>query len=270
MTSTFDVHLSLMSDLSSALSAIPPVTRTLLIATAAITGPCLLQMLSPFHVALSWFRVFDHYEIWRPFTAFFFGGSGFPLLYDFFLIYRNSSHLEIVVYRGDTAQYAWTHIVLALAILLINTVVGHPFLFRPLLHAQTYLWCRANPTMKVSIFGLITIPTSLYPPALILLDLLTGGPGKAIGGIMGVVAGHFWWFCSSFLPLHAPAHLRRSNPLQAPVRFRALFNPPVRPSFSASGATSTGTSSSRRPLGREDPTEAVRHRWGGGQRLGGE
>jgi hypothetical protein len=29
-----------------------------------------------------------------------------------------------------------------------------------LLHAQTYIWCRANPTLKVSIFGLLTIPTS--------------------------------------------------------------------------------------------------------------
>ena len=33
-------------------------------------------------------------QIWRPFTGFFYGGGGFPLLYDFFLIYRNSSALE--------------------------------------------------------------------------------------------------------------------------------------------------------------------------------
>lgn len=33
-------------------------------------------------------------QIYRPLTAFFFGGKGFPLLYDFFLIYRNSSALE--------------------------------------------------------------------------------------------------------------------------------------------------------------------------------
>lgn len=33
-------------------------------------------------------------QIWRPWTAFFFGGSGFPLIYDFFLIYRNGSSLE--------------------------------------------------------------------------------------------------------------------------------------------------------------------------------
>jgi hypothetical protein len=43
---------------------------------------------------------------------------------------------------------------------IFNIPFDFPFLFRPLLHAQNYLWCRANPTLKVSIFGLLTIPTS--------------------------------------------------------------------------------------------------------------
>lgn len=65
----------------------------------------------------------------------------------------------------------------------------------------------------MSIFGLITLPTSrayethtrprlnlagcmltvtVYPFALIVLDVLTGGPGKAMGGIIGLLAGHLW------------------------------------------------------------------------------
>lgn len=42
---------------------------------------------------------------------------------------------------------------------MFNTPLGYPFLFRPLLHAQNYTWCRANPTTKISIFGLLTIPS---------------------------------------------------------------------------------------------------------------
>jgi hypothetical protein len=88
---------------------------------------------------------------------------------------------------------------------LLNTLLDLPFLFRPLLHAQNYLWCRANPTMSMSLFGLMTIPTSrestsplapaesVYPPALVVLDLLTGGPDKALGGIIGLIAGHAWY-----------------------------------------------------------------------------
>ncbi|WVQ80228.1 hypothetical protein IAT38_002333 [Cryptococcus sp. DSM 104549] len=257
-----------MADFSSVYNSVPPVTRTILVATALVTGPCLLGFMNPAVVALLWYRVSGWYEIWRPFTCFFFGGGGFPLIYDVFLIYRNSSVMETDTYRGDTAEYAWLHVMLSSFILLFNIPLGLPFLFRPLLHAQTYVWCRVNPTVKVSIFGLLTIPTSLYPPALILLDLITGGPMKAMGGVIGLVAGHLWWFLSTYLPLYAPTRLRRKNPLATPARFRALFTH-TRPVFHSTGSrltASSGTSSAR----PDDAAQAVRHRWGGGQRLGGE
>jgi hypothetical protein len=41
---------------------------------------------------------------------------------------------------------------------VFNIPFNIPFLFRPLLHAQNYLWCRANPTMSISLFGLLNIP----------------------------------------------------------------------------------------------------------------
>ncbi|OCF33817.1 derlin-2/3 [Kwoniella heveanensis CBS 569] len=258
-----------MADISSALNAIPPVTRTLLLGTGLITVPCLLRLMSPASVAIIWPLVTKRYEVWRTVTAFFYGGSGFPLLYDVFLIYRNSSSMERDLYRNDTAEYAWLHVMLSAFILVLNIIIGLPFLFRPLLHAQTYVWCRANPTIKVSIFGLLTIPTSLYPPALIILDLLTGGPMKALGGVMGVLAGHLWWFISSYLPLYAPTHLRRPNPLGTPRRFRNLFTPSGNPQLA--GVRAYRSEGSTSATSRSAAAAAVRHRWGGGgQRLGGD
>ncbi|WVQ98287.1 hypothetical protein IAU59_005410 [Kwoniella sp. CBS 9459] len=256
-----------MADISLALKAIPPVTRTLLLGTGLITVPCLLRLISPASVAIIWPMVTKRYEIWRIVTSFFYGGAGFPLLYDVFLIYRNSSSMERDLYLNDTAEYAWLHIMLAAFILLFNTLIGLPFLFRPLLHAQTYVWCRANPTVKVSIFGLLTIPTSLYPPALIVLDLLTGGPTKALGGITGVLAGHLWWFISTYLPLYAPTHLRRPNPLGTPLRFRSLFAPSA--TTNSSGVRAYRPEGSSSATSNTEAAAAVRHRWGGGQRLGG-
>lgn len=78
--------------------------------------------------------------------------------------------------------------------------------------------------MKISLFGLLSIPVpceysedmersprgakgcvvdylfghnvfcscSDYPAALIVLDLVTGGLGKALGGLIGMMAGHAW------------------------------------------------------------------------------
>ena len=80
------------------------------------------------------------------------------------------------------------------------------------------------------------------------------------------------WFCSSYLPLHAPTAHRRPNPLATPIRFRALFAP-RRGNGSTYGptptSTSTASSTSTQTRQTSDAVEAVRHRWGGGQRLGG-
>ncbi|ORX35854.1 Der1-like family-domain-containing protein [Kockovaella imperatae] len=270
-----------MADFAGLYDSIPPVTRTLLICTALITAPCLLQAISPGLVALSWYRVRKFYEVWRPFTAFFFGGGGFPLIYDVFLLYRNSSTLEKDIYNNNTAYYTWMHLVIGCMILLLNILLSHPFLFRPMLYAQTYLWCRSHATTKVSIFGLITIPTSLYPPSLLVLDTVTGGPHKALNGLMGIIAGHAWWFCSTYLPDHAPTSVRRPNPLAMPLRFQALFRSRTRASTTTYGATRLGSGAGTR-LGsqaastsnttardNENVVEAMRHRWGSGQRLGG-
>ncbi|KAI9636170.1 Der1-like family-domain-containing protein [Dioszegia hungarica] len=259
-----------MADIGSLLTAIPPVTRLILVATGLITLPTLLGVLSPADVALSWWKVTKHYEIWRPFTNFFFGGAGFPLVYDVFLIYRNSSAMERDVYFSNTAEYAWMHIMLATGIMLLNVPFGFPFLFHSLLAAQTYIWCRANATLKVSIFGLITIPTSLLPFINILLDLVIGGLGKALCGLIGLLVAHAWWFLSTFLPLHAPTRLRRRNPLATPIRFQALF---PRSTSTAFGSRSSGPvkAPAAGPAGtaRSEAVDAVRHRWGGGNKLGG-
>jgi Derlin-2/3 len=127
----------------------------------------------------------------------------------------------------------------------------------------------------------------VYPPMLVLLDLITGGVGKALMGVIGLLAGHTWcvsspispstiadkyrWFLSTYLPLHAPPRVRRPNPLRTPIRFQALF---PRSSSSGSGRMASG---SGKPVAagaagqkRAEAVDAVRHRWGGGNRLGGE
>ncbi|ADV24433.1 derlin-2/3 [Cryptococcus gattii E566] len=260
-----------MADFSAAFSSVPPVTRTILIGLAVVTFPCLLGLTSPASVALLWRRVTHGYEIWRLLTCFFFGGGGFPLLYDFFLIYRNSSSMETDTYHANTAEYAWLHVMMATFILIFNMFIGLPFLFRPLLHAQTYVWCRVNPTVKVSIFGLLTIPTSLYPVALIVLDLLTGGPPKAIGGVMGLLAGHLWWFLSTYVPLYAPSHLRHKNPLATPRFFKSWFlnNNTNRRTFQTAGTSMQAQTSFATSSSRSEAAQEARHRWGGGQQLGG-
>ncbi|KAI5451137.1 hypothetical protein NCC49_002013 [Naganishia albida] len=263
-----------MADIQSLIREVPPVTRFMLISTALVTFPVLLQMVSPGQVYLSWPHMRYKYEIYRPWTAFFFGGSGFPLIYDFFLIYRNGSSLEKDTYFGRTAEYAWANIMIACFILILNIPFGFPFLFRSLLHAQNYLWCRSNPTMKISLFGLLTVPVPYYPAALIVLDLVLGGPSKGIAGALGMLAGHIWWFLHNYLPSHPSPSVRRQNPLGTPRWFASLF-PAAAARYTVRGAgfTMSGPSSGRSSAvnvgGGAVRERSTGYNWGrGGQRLG--
>lgn len=156
--------------------------------------------------------------------------------------------------------------------------------------------------MAVSLFGLLTIPvpcesafssyhsqflvlpprSSLiihltrrpdYPAALIGLDFILGGPMKAIGGGVGLLAGHTWWFLSTYLPSHPNSRLRRANPLRAPAWFKGLFGKEdltqtVRGQGFEFRRGGMGAGVRREDGGSSATTTS--HNWGGGgQKLGG-
>lgn len=182
----------------------------------------------------------------------------------------------------------------------MNIPFGYPFLFRPLLHAQNYTWCRANPTMKMSIFGLLTIPTSRTSELVVGMTTDDDLPRTSLsfrphrsrrpdGRTWQGNGRHNWspiwpfvvsarillfgrrsvqlifrWFISTYLPRHAATRHRRPNPLQTPLYFRSFF-----PSRGRSSTSTTGFTASA-PRNANDAVEAVRHRWGSGNKLGGE
>jgi Derlin-2/3 len=117
----------------------------------------------------------------------------------------------------------------------------------------------------------------VYPLALVALDLVTGGP--VLGCMLGLLAGHLYWFATTYLPTQAPPRLRRANPFAVPAWFRRHFPRGSVAGFSSSSGSGSG--SSARTTGRaqgftvsrpegDDAAAAVRHRWGSGQKLGGE
>jgi Derlin-2/3 len=132
-----------------------------------------------------------------------------------------------------------------------------------------------------------------YPAALIVLDLVLGGPSKGIAGALGMFAGHIWyvpsftspgiltnawshrWFLHNYLPTHPASSIRRRNPLATPAWFEGLFPAGAARNSVRSGAgfTMSGPSSGR-STGANVGGGAVRERstgynWGrGGQRLG--
>ncbi|KAN0060079.1 hypothetical protein ACQY0O_008052 [Thecaphora frezii] len=208
---------------------IPPVTRALLGATGAVTLPCLLAIMSPYRIALIWPLVTRNYQLHRILTSFFYGGSGIAFLFDAFLLFRNSSDLELSHFSRRTADYAWCLIVTSLAILATNYPLQSPVLFSPMLNALTYLWSRTNPDGRVSFFGFITIPAPWLPYAYLLLDLIRGGTGLMMQSATGLISAHLYWLLAEVWP--ATNGGRGPQLIPTPALLRTLLSDSQDPSM---------------------------------------
>jgi len=171
---------------------IPPVTRSLVGATLAISGPVMLELVSPYKFLFVWNYV-KQGQVWRIPTSFFLGGSGITFVFDIVMLYRNSDALETIWYHRRSADYGWQLLLASGAILALNIPLKTFVHYRALLTCLTYLSSRLNPEAPMSIFGLITIKALYFPFALLGMDLLNGGPAAAIVSLTGIVAGHVWY-----------------------------------------------------------------------------
>ncbi|GAA5967546.1 hypothetical protein JCM11641_005690 [Rhodosporidiobolus odoratus] len=281
---------------------IPPFTRTVVGGVLAATLPCLLQVLSPYRLAFLPHRIAANWELQRIVTPFLFGGGGLPLVFNMIMLYRSLNELETGHFGSRLAEMTWAFVLICGGIIGLNTPLGTPFLFNPFLMAITHLWAQANPTSRVSLYGILTIPAVYFPFALLGMDLLNGGPPAVLVSVTGIVAAHAYWFISNILPRQNGG---RQNPLLAslltPPDFlvRQLGNgaaaPSSRSGMSSFGGQRLGGSSGGSRLGGlfgggnagNAPTAAaggdrvgstgVRqageqsgHAWGSGSRLGGQ
>ncbi|OCB85027.1 DER1-domain-containing protein [Sanghuangporus baumii] len=173
---------------------IPPVTRFLCASTLGISLPVNLGMLSVYRIVFVKDAITQKLEIWRPFTSLFFGGGGFQFLFDFIMLYRNSSSLESAHYTGRSADYAWQTFLNSLAILALNIPLNSFIHFRPLLISLITLSAYLDPLGVTSLFGLISIPHKYLPYALVAMDLFIAGPSAAAQALTGVISGYGWWY----------------------------------------------------------------------------
>ncbi|KZT00662.1 DER1-domain-containing protein [Laetiporus sulphureus 93-53] len=249
-----------MAELWNEIRKIPSVTRFLCGSSLLVTVPVMLEIVSPYSIVFVKELVTRHYQVWRVFTSFFLGSSGINYIFDFVMLYRNSSQLETAYYARRSADYAWQLLLAGASILVLNIPL-HSFVHtRPLLLALTYLSSRlAPPGSQTSLFGLISFPVVYLPFALILLDLLMGGRAAAVQSISGAIVGHLWWW-----GVWDTGVLRRVG--TAPAWMKALVGDGGGPA--TGGAGSTGGVHVVPPRRLREEAQTSGHRWGTGNRLG--
>lgn len=119
----------------------PPITRTYLAGVIAVSLPPLLYLISPVWLINYWDYTIRG-EIWRPLTAFLFGGSGISLLFGVFFVYQYSTQLETGKFGDSTATYAYY-----LLFSMVNIMVSYaPYSDRFLERSEHHItlisgWC---------------------------------------------------------------------------------------------------------------------------------
>ncbi|GAA5930473.1 uncharacterized protein JCM15063_004815 [Sporobolomyces koalae] len=198
------------------LADIPPITKAYLIGAVATSAAVQCNLVTPLQLYFTYRSAFHHMQLWRVVTCFLYWG---PLSLDFFFhvffIMRYSKMLEESTFHGKRAEYVWLLIVSCSFLLILSPLSPSPFLSSPLSFTLVYLWSRMNPSVRLSLFGLLTITAPYLPYALCLFSwILSSGGGSSmssshqngagggggwglgvvISDLLGIATGHWWYF----------------------------------------------------------------------------
>ncbi|KAL7006274.1 hypothetical protein EMMF5_004160 [Cystobasidiomycetes sp. EMM_F5] len=103
--------------------------------------------------------------------------------------------LEENQFHGHKADYVWLLLVSCTLLLLLSPLSPAPFLSSPLSFTLVYLWSRLNPSVRLSLFGVVTITAPYLPYALVVFSwALSSSWSAVVGDLLGIAVGHFWYF----------------------------------------------------------------------------
>jgi len=181
------------------------------------------ELVAPIQLYFSYKATFVNGQIWRLLTTFtYFGKMSLDLAFHLFFIMRYSRQLEENSFINKKADYLCLLMFNAVILLLLSSILTLPFLSSSLAFSLVYIWSRRNPSIRMSLFGLITITAPYLPIALVAFSwVMNGGYQAAIGDMVGIVAGHAYYFLQDVLPREL-YHPTGKGPLTAPGVLKRL------------------------------------------------
>ncbi|TXT15541.1 hypothetical protein VHUM_00044 [Vanrija humicola] len=136
---------------------------------------------------------------WRFLTTFtYFGDLNLDFAFRLYSVMRYSYLLETNSFANKRGDYVWLMVVMASLLLAVTPFVTVLFLANSLNGALSYIWSRRSPSVKMSLFGVVTLPAPYMPFVLVGLQWLLFN--DAISGILGIAVGHVYVFLQDFWP----------------------------------------------------------------------
>lgn len=199
---------------------VPIVTRTYMVAALVTTAACALDLISPFALYLNIRMIFKKLQFWRVVTNFLFFGSKFNIefLFHMFFLVRYSRLLEEGSFQRRSSDYFYMIFLGAVFLLMIGPFFSLPFLGSSLTFMIVYVWARRNPFAQMNFFGVLNFTAPYMPWVLLGFSLLFHG--DALVDILGIVAGHLYYFLEDIYPRMIPSRRRL---LKTPAFVHRLF-----------------------------------------------
>ncbi|CAM9897029.1 unnamed protein product [Heterosigma akashiwo] len=183
-------------------NSLPIITRYWFTGTICTTVLVNFGALSPAYIVLNFPLIWKKFQFWRLASHFFFAGKfSFPTLISMFMLVQYSQRYEAGPFNtgggGGTSDYA---VMMVFGMAVLNAVgyfLQMPFMAQPLVYFVMYAWSRRFPEQSVSFFGFQV--QALYAPwALLAFQVLVGASPMA--PLMGIVAGHLYYFLVEVIP----------------------------------------------------------------------
>jgi len=256
------------SDIGAWYNGIPKITRYWFTACVAVPLSARFGIINAFWLMLDWTHFFSKFQIWRAVTCAIFypitPQTGFHYLITLYFLYSYSSRLETGVFASRTADYAFLVLVAWALNFVLALALEIPLIFEAMMFTVLYIWCQINREQVVSFYFGTQFKAAHLPWVLLAFNfILRGSSDIILQELMGIFVGHLYFF----LKFKYPIDFGGTSYLDTPD-FMYRFFP--RTTGSRVSGFGTAPASRRTPDDDNNGGGGGRHRWGRGQRLGGD
>jgi hypothetical protein len=185
-----------LTEFEDFINTIPPITRSVLALTLALSLSLQFGVISPMQVVLLQKPLLQQFELWRLFTNVCLS-SGLGLLMHLFFLYQNASSLE-KTYANRKADFFIMLVFVIFSLDLFGLFMDLPVLTSAFSMALVYIWAQQHPDQIVTFMFGLQFKALLFPFVLLGVDVLTGN--SITLSILGIIVGHFYHFLENIYP----------------------------------------------------------------------
>jgi Derlin-2/3 len=174
---------------------------------------CFTNLLKPMNIFLNYRLVIDFFNLWRLFShIFFFGQIGVKSFFYIFFFIRYSKALENFSFQGRGEDYLYLLFTGNSIMLLLKLFVPSAnFLGPGITFMIVYIWGKKNSQQLINLVDILHIKGSSLPFLLMISSHFMKQKTLKLD-IMGVIAGHLYYYLEEIYPRLSGGHKVISSP----------------------------------------------------------